>query len=335
MIDGYRPEPRTHKGFINGNRHGMTNEKFIARRPMAAPFREKRRHMAIYSLVVIGITAALVIGTFGYVYYDSEKRSDRLRAEKETKAIPAITHNYATLSVGDDAPEGSASTLTAYPLSNSVTVDGCIYITGSEWSDADYYFVDLSQDMTIYAKQDGTWLYLACMPVDTCAPPNPSEYNEVCFDTDSDGGTAPDADDKKFKILTDNTTAYYEGDGAAWQAASAPTWTGKVGFGNGNVNWEFKIGLSDIFGVTPPSGKTVKFIWHNFDNCGLRAHIWYKSTPAIETGVIIPTVEYCDNPSTYNTLALPELHEYVAAAMPLIIPIVLLVVKGGKRREAS
>jgi len=235
---------------------------------------------------------------------------------------------YAMLSIGNDkGVSGTDSLLQAFVLSNAVTIDGAIYTTGNEWSDADSYTCDLTKDMKVYAKQDGTDLYIAVQMLDDpCSPPPVQEYAEIAFDTSENGGTAPQTDDKKFRISGGNATDYKEGNGTAWVAGTPPTWSGKLGCANGDVCYEFQIAMSAIFGALPPKNKQVGFIAHGFDFGATKYHIWYKPTPVYELATT-PTTEYCDNPSTWGDLQLPELSAILMIAVPIVVPILLLIVR--------
>ena len=142
---------------------------------------------------------------------------------------------------------------------NPVTIDGII--SGTEWTDASRVTVDIyGDDMTIYAKQDGSNLFFAYTFIDYIIP-------EIYIDALDDGGTAPQIDDRRLHLSA--VAAEYAGDGSQWVSVPVSGWI---------VNeemmmdiYEFQISLAK-FGIVPGEPRTMGICF--FANTKFGNYLW-------------------------------------------------------------
>ncbi|MCK5559700.1 MAG: hypothetical protein KAJ51_03865, partial [Thermoplasmata archaeon] len=89
---------------------------------------------------------------------------------------------------------GYAYGIIAPQLATTPTIDGSK--GGSEWDDASYDFIDLTNDCWVYVKYDASYLYVL---FDGWAPPSITDYCEIAFDINHSGGNL-ESTDYKFNI---------------------------------------------------------------------------------------------------------------------------------------
>ena len=129
------------------------------------------------------------------------------------------------------------------------TLDG--NITAGEWEfDADYETIFDIKWITVYAKHDNNWTYIAVDMINDTAHSNSDRCN-LFFDTLGDGGLNPQTDDYHFSLQPTSSTAFH-GNGASWGGGSAPStpadWIGAYSMASGNAQFEFKINHTFVNG---------------------------------------------------------------------------------------
>lgn len=164
---------------------------------------------------------------------------------------------------------GQDNYLAAYS-SNTPSIDG--QVNSSEWSNANNYNVTFTRNdgngtksATLYLQHDNTWLYVG---VKTTINSGWDVYLQLRFDGNNDhtlsGNTSQPHTDVQIERASPGAwsgyTGYYCINGTNTTSVTAPAGTEWESYSNSNVNYEYKIKLSDLNSGT---GQTIGFFMLN------------------------------------------------------------------------
>lgn len=154
--------------------------------------------------------------------------------------------------------------------SNAPSIDG--QVNTSEWSNANNYNVTFTRNdggdtksATLYLQHDNTWLYVG---VKTTINSGWDVYLQLRFDGNNDhslsGSTSQPHTDVQVERASpggwSGYTGYYSINGTNTTSVTAPSGTEWESYSNSNVNYEYKIKLSDL---NSGSGQTIGFFMLN------------------------------------------------------------------------
>jgi hypothetical protein len=143
-------------------------------------------------------------------------------------------------------------------LTTTPVIDGYKFSIPNEWTDSAYEYIDHpNYDYQIDVKFDDNYLYVAFQPFGFL---NNSDYTEIAFDTNHDGGSLENTD-YKFRITNPDspTISSYIGSGGSWSNQSL-SWGGYSQLGS----YEFRIPLQYVWdnGSLSKSGEMAGFQLH-------------------------------------------------------------------------
>ncbi len=165
--------------------------------------------------------------------------------------------------------KGQGNYLSSYS-SNTPTIDGIV--NTSEWDDATFYNVTFTRNdggdtksATLFLQHDDTWLYAG---VKTTINSGWDVYLQLRFDGNNDhllsGNTSQPHTDVQIEHASpvgwNGYTGYYSIDGTNASLVTPPSGTEWESSNNSNVNYEYKVKLSDL---ATGSGKTIGFYMLN------------------------------------------------------------------------
>ncbi len=150
----------------------------------------------------------------------------------------------------------TAETILALPLTNVPTIDGSCDVGGGEYDGSDQ---GSNANITFYlGRRDEIQYVYACVQVTADGTSNALDWGELVFDTNHDGGSTPQADDRRFRVFGGSSVLIREkGDGTGWTSCGSDCDPGDQATGaftNGEEVYEFRIRYSDVWGTNSPSG---------------------------------------------------------------------------------
>ncbi|MCK4456956.1 MAG: lamin tail domain-containing protein, partial [Thermoplasmata archaeon] len=226
---------------------------------------------------------------FGAYFYTSawsqagEDYSDDALSNITTRSTPeSRTRHFADGNGGYGlvAPDGGTI---------DITIDGEINETNeNDWTSTaktDTY----GSYIKTYVVYNSTDLFVAVESLSQATGSgSPQDYAEITFDTNHDGGTAPQTDDYKFRVKNDvvNEKKDYAGTGSAWDEPWTPSssWDAAVNDTDTYLTYEFRIPLEYAFNTSTPSdGHIGGFCVHVRNNTGSVYYYWPDATGSGET----------------------------------------------------
>ena len=217
----------------------------------------------------------------------------------------------------------SAQTAVAKPLANVPTVDGTCGTSSNEYQGADLRS-NANVRFLLGSRGSNARLYV-CVEVSADTDNDgASDWGELLFDRSHDGGTTPQADDRRFRVTSGSSSlTEQKGDGSGWVSCGGSCASGNSGSGafnaSTNQTYEFAISLWDVAGSnTTTSTVTVGFAIVAFDSSGSNTYPWGANN-----------VDE-NSPNTWGHLEVPEFPQAVGVAAGIAL---LLVWVRRRRRD--
>lgn len=191
----------------------------------------------------------------------------------------------------------NAQTIQATALESVPVVDGNCATTGSEYNGAS---TGNAPGLTFrVGRQSGPQHVFVCVEVTGDGTDNPGDWGELVFDTGHDGGTAPQADDRRFRVYTGSSVLISEkGNGAMWVSCGSDCDASDSATGAFRTDrqvYEFRIRFSDVWGTNSPSPNQIAgFAVVAYDAGSSTTYAW-GSDAVSDT-----------NPNTWGHIQIPE-----------------------------
>ncbi|HYS70936.1 MAG TPA: hypothetical protein VEM95_00770, partial [Thermoplasmata archaeon] len=167
-------------------------------------------------------------------------------------------------------------------------------------------------------RRDDTQYVYVCIRVTLDTTKSPNDWGEVIFDTQHDGGSAPQTDDRLLYVFGngDTTVTEWQGNGAGWDGTCGSCDAGDAGtslYRDGIENYEFKVRYTDVWATLSPSpGQTAGFAIITYDFKVGVLHTW--GGPTVDENI----------PDTWGHVfyPIPEFPIVVLGVIPaLVIPL--------------
>ena len=203
--------------------------------------------------------------------------------------------------------------ITATSLVNTPVIDGNCATSPDEYLGASVAS-NPSLSFAIGRRDDTQFLYI-CIRLTLDTSKHNNDWGVVLFDTNHDGGGAPQTDDRLLYVFGngDTTVKKSQGNGVGWDATCGSCDSGDAGasrYGGGIENYEFKVRYSDVWGtLTPSPDQTAGFAIIAYDfNLGVR-HTW--GGPTIDENI----------PDTWGHVfyPIPEFPIVVLGVLPAVV----------------
>jgi len=211
----------------------------------------------------------------------------------------------------------SAASVEALPLSGAPTVDG-------DCSDSVYSGAGTFSDTGLSGKAgtSGSYLYL-CIDVTSDTDNEAADQGWIYFDTDHSGGAAPDANDRRFYLISGSFLSY-KGDGTLWVPCTSPDCDSGNGGGegfSGHRIYEFKIRFANVWGTDTPSASQQAGFAVRAVDFGGSTYTWGSTSPPADLV-----------PDTWGHITAPEFSD---VAIPIGVVVVIYLVARRRRRDAG
>ena len=213
-----------------------------------------------------------------------------------------------------------AASVEAMPLSGDPIVDG-------DCSDTVYSDAGTFSDTGISGRAGTSGLYAyICIDVTGDTTSDALDQGYIYFDTDHNGGPAPDSNDRRFYVLPVGSIISDKGDGNQWVACGDPDCdTGNEAAGaftGGHEVYEFKIAFANVWGTTTPSdGQTAGFAVRAVDITGAATYTWGSTDPPDDLV-----------PETWGHILVPEFSDMI---VPIAVVVVIYFIARRRRRDAD
>ncbi len=196
------------------------------------------------------------------------------------------------------------TTVTATELTNVPTIDGNCGTSPGEYTGA---ASASSANIRFFAglRSASLYVYLCVEVTADVTNDSTSDSGELLFDANLNGGSAPDTDDRLFRVTSgvSGTFTKQRGNGAGWVDCGISCDPGDAASGRFNGSkevYEFKVRFADVWGSdTPSSGATAGFAIVARDQTGPRTYTWgadnvVESNPNTWVPIPIPLPEFSD-----------------------------------------
>ena len=213
--------------------------------------------------------------------------------------------------------------ITATSLVNTPVIDGICATSPDEYLGASVAS-NPALSFAIGRRDDTQYVYV-CIRVTLDISKHNNDWGEVIFDTNHDGGSAPQTDDRLLYVFGngDTTVKKWQGNGAGWTLTCGSCDAGDAGasrYSGGIENYEFKVRYTDVWAtLTPSPGQTAGFAIIAYDfNVGA-LHTW--GGPTVDENV----------PDTWGHVfyPIPEFPIVVIGVLPAVL--VPLLRRRGRR----
>ncbi|MCJ2562593.1 MAG: lamin tail domain-containing protein [Candidatus Thermoplasmatota archaeon] len=236
-------------------------------------------------LASIGLSSGNGFGAYFYTSAWSqagEDYSDDALSNITTRSVPeSRTRHFADGNGGYGlvAPDGGTI---------DITLDGEINETNeNDWTSTaktDTY----GSYIKTYVVYNSTDLFVAIESLSQGTGSGvPQDYAEITFDTNHDGGTAPQTDDYRFKVRKPGSSDLFNfvGTGSGWDGTWVPSssWNASVDDTDTYITYEFRIPLEYVFNSSVSDGQIAGFCVHVHNDTGDVYYHWPDATGSGET----------------------------------------------------
>ena len=203
----------------------------------------------------------------------------------------------------------NALTALAKPLTNVPTVDGNCGTSSNEYQGADE--LSNSNLKFLVGRRSATSRVYVCLEVTADTTDDGAvDSGRLLFDRNHDGGSAPQSDDRRFRVTSGGSLTSEKGNGATWVSCGGSCYSpSAVGaFNNSRQVYEFSISFWDVWGTNSTTVNQVAgFAVLGFDDTTFTTYTWGSDN--INQ----------NNPGTWGHLQIPEFPAGLLAGVPLIV----------------
>lgn len=207
----------------------------------------------------------------------------------------------------------NALTALAKPLTNIPTVDGSCGTTSNEYQGADERS---NSDLKFFVGRRSTIsrVYVCVEVTADTSDDLTADWGQILFDRNHDGGTAPQTDDRRFRVTSGSATiSSFRGTGSAWTACGGACYLPSAAgaFNNSRQVYEFNISFWDVWGTNTTSANQVAgFAIQAYNDATALIYKWGSDNVAQNV------------PDTWGHLEIPEFADVapVAIAVLLLVP---------------
>jgi hypothetical protein len=190
----------------------------------------------------------------------------------------------------------NALTALAKPLTNVPTVDGSCGTSSSEYQGAD----ELSNANLkfLVGRRSATSKVYVCLEVTADTTDDGAvDSGRLVIDRNHDGGSAPQSDDRRFRVTSGGSLTSEKGNGAGWVTCGGSCYSpSAVGaFNNSRQVYEFSLSFWDVWGTNSTTVNQVAgFAVLGFDDTTFTTYSWGSDNVNQ------------NNPGTWGHLQIPE-----------------------------
>jgi hypothetical protein len=191
-------------------------------------------------------------------------------------------------------------------------VDGNCVTSSSEYHGAD----ELSNANLkfLVGRRSATSRVYVCLEVNAdTTDDGPVDSGRLVFDRNHDGGSAPQSDDRRFRVTSGGSLTSEKGNGAGWVSCGGSCYSpSAVGaFNNSRQVYEFSLSFWDVWGTNSTSASQVAgFAVLGFDDTTFTTYSWGSDNVNQ------------NNPGTWGHLQVPEFPSILVAGV-LVLSVVL------------
>jgi len=207
----------------------------------------------------------------------------------------------------------NALTALAKPLTNTPTVDGNCGTISTEYDGAD---LQSNANLKFFVgRRSGTSRLHVCLEVtaDT-TDDGVFDSGRLVFDRNHDGGSAPQSDDRRFRVTSGGALTSEKGNGAGWVSCGGSCYSpsGVGAFNNSRQVYEFSASFWDVWGTNSTTANQVAgFAVLAFDDTTFNTYTWGSDNVNQ------------NNPGTWGHIQIPEFSSALVGAS-LVLAVVLV-----------